>query len=109
MHTKLRKVQSRVYSKADPAETSSLLWKAADSVTTRKRVKQNSFVLKAYFDIGLFGACECQVHGCENTKLLLKVILSLPFRVKECLKKKKKPWLFFRHSRFAAYFLRTNI
>lgn len=106
MHTKLRKVQSRVYSKADPAETSSLLWKAADSVTTRKRVKQNSFVLKAYFDIGLFGACECQVHGCENTKLLLKVILSLPFRVKECFFKKA---LFFRHSRFAAYFLRTNI
>lgn len=54
-HTKLRKVQYPVYSKADPAETSPLLWRAADRVTTWKQVRQNSFVLQAYFDIGLFG------------------------------------------------------
>lgn len=54
VHTKLRKVQCPVYSKADPAETSPLLWSVADSVTT-KQVRQNSFVLQAYFDIGLFG------------------------------------------------------
>lgn len=54
-HTKLRKIQYHIYSMADPAETSPLLWRAADSVTTRKQVRQNSFVLQAYFDIGLFG------------------------------------------------------
>ena len=37
------------------AETSPLLWRAADRVTARKQVRQNSFVLQAYFDIGLFG------------------------------------------------------
>lgn len=55
MHTKLREVQYPVHSKADPAETSPLLWRVADRVTTRKQVRQNSFVLQAYFDIGLFG------------------------------------------------------
>lgn len=55
MHIKLRKVQYLTYSKADPAETSPLLWRAADRVTTRKQVRQNSFVPRAYFDIGLFG------------------------------------------------------
>lgn len=55
MHIKLRKVQYLAYSKADPAETSPLLWRAADRVTTRKQVRQNSFVPRAYFDIGLFG------------------------------------------------------
>lgn len=55
MHTKLRKVQYPVSSKADPAETSPLLWRVADRVTARKQVRQNSFVLQAYFDIRLFG------------------------------------------------------
>lgn len=44
-----------MYGEADPAGTSPPLWRAADRVTTRKQVRQNSFVLQAYFDIGLLG------------------------------------------------------
>lgn len=72
VHTKPRKVQYPAHSKADPAETSPLLWRVADRVTTRKQVRQNSFVHQVYFDIGLFGGLWMSGHGCENTKLLLK-------------------------------------
>lgn len=50
----------------DPAGTNPLLWRAADRVTTRKHVRQNSVVLQVYFDIGLFGGLEMSNSGCRK-------------------------------------------